>query len=129
MSGPSDNGLAAIFGWPVVVAGLSLVGVPGTEGFVSQWSRVLAALERGGWGLAALVLASSLLALVYVWRVVEVCYFRAPSEKLHDVREAPLSMLVPAWLLVAACVFFGLYTSATVGTAAQAANALLESLR
>ena len=27
MSGPSDNGLAAIFGWPVVVAGLSLAGL------------------------------------------------------------------------------------------------------
>jgi multicomponent Na+:H+ antiporter subunit D len=113
----------------LVVGGLSLVGVPGTVGFVSKWYLVLAALERGWWWLAALVLASSLLALVYVWRVVEACYFRGPSEKLHDAREAPLSMLIPAWLLVAACVFFGLDTSATVGTAARAAQALLGSLR
>ena len=27
MSGPSDNGLTAILGWPIVVAGLSLTGL------------------------------------------------------------------------------------------------------
>ncbi|MGH8634882.1 MAG: proton-conducting transporter membrane subunit, partial [Burkholderiales bacterium] len=111
----------------LVIGGLSLIGVPGTVGFVSKWYLILAALERGRWWLAALVLVSSLLALVYVWRVVELCYFREPSPQLAQVREAPLSMLIPAWLLVAACVFFGLETGATVGTASRAAQALLEA--
>jgi multicomponent Na+:H+ antiporter subunit D len=113
----------------LVIGGLSLVGIPGTVGFVSKWYLVLAALERGWSWLAALVLASSLLALVYVWRVVELCYFREPSSQLAAAREAPLSMLIPAWLLVAACVFFGLDTATTVGTAAQAARVLLETQR
>lgn len=113
----------------LVIGGLSLIGVPGTVGFVSKWYLVLAALERGWSWLAALVLLSSLLALVYVWRVVEHCYFREPSPQLAQAREAPLSMLVPAWLLVAACVYFGLDTAATVGTASKAAQALLEATR
>jgi multicomponent Na+:H+ antiporter subunit D len=113
----------------LVIGGLSLIGVPGTVGFVSKWYLVLAALERGWTWLAVLILVSSLLALVYVWRVVELCYFREPSSQLAAAREAPLSMLIPSWLLVAACVFFGLDTEATVGTASRAAQALLGAPR
>lgn len=106
----------------LVIGGLSLVGVPGTVGFVSKWYLVLGALERGWWWLALLVLLSSLLALGYVWRVVEACYFREPAA---GIAEAPASMLIPAWLLVGACVYFGLDTSVTVGAAAAAVQALL----
>jgi multicomponent Na+:H+ antiporter subunit D len=103
--------------------------VPGTVGFVSKWYLVLAALERGWWWLAALVLASSLLAVAYVWRVVEACYLREPAASLSGVGEAPLSMLLPAWLLVVACVLFGLDTQSTVGLASHAAQILLGGLR
>jgi multicomponent Na+:H+ antiporter subunit D len=113
----------------LTLGGLSLIGVPGTVGFVSKWYLVLGALERGWWWLAAAVLASSLLAVVYVWRVVEAFYFREPSARLAQATEAPASMLIPALLLAAACVFFGLDTSATVGPAARAAHSLLENLR
>ncbi len=113
----------------LVIGGLSLIGVPGTVGFVSKWYLVLAALERGWWWLAVLILMSSLLAVIYVWRVIEACYFREPAAALDKVREAPLSMLIPAWILVAACVYFGLDTSVTVGTAARAAQTLLDAVR
>jgi multicomponent Na+:H+ antiporter subunit D len=109
----------------LVIGGLSLIGVPGTVGFVSKWYLVLAALENGWWWMAALVLISSVMAVVYVWRVVEVCYFREPSAALADIKEAPLSMLIPAWALIAACVYFGIDASLTAGTAASAAQALM----
>ncbi len=110
----------------LVIAGLSLIGVPGTVGFVSKWYLVLAALERGWWWLAMLVLLSSLLAVIYVWRVVEACYFREPA---GEWKEAPLSMVIPAWLLVAACVYFGLDTTVTVGAASDAARALMGAVQ
>lgn len=113
----------------LVICGLSLVGAPGTAGFVSKWYLVLAALERGWWWLAAVILLGSLLTLAYVWRVVELCYFREPSPPLEAAREAPLSMLIPAWVMVAACVYFGFDTEASVGAAARAASALLEMSR
>jgi multicomponent Na+:H+ antiporter subunit D len=122
------TGLARHMPWTaagLVVAGLSLVGIPGTVGFVSKWYLVLAALERGWWWVAALLLLSSLLAVVYVWRLVEACYFGEPSPQLKEAREAPLSMLAPAWLLAAGCVLFGLYSAPTLDTAARAARALL----
>ncbi|MGD8477756.1 MAG: monovalent cation/H+ antiporter subunit D family protein [Burkholderiales bacterium] len=113
----------------LVVGGLSLIGIPGTAGFVSKWYLVMAAVEKGWWWLAALIVISSLLALVYVWRLVEICYFREPSKELSEMREAPLSMLIPAWIFVIACIYFGLDTSVTVGTATLATQTLLESVQ
>jgi multicomponent Na+:H+ antiporter subunit D len=111
----------------LVIGGLSLIGVPGTAGFVSKWYLVLGAIELGWWWLAGLILASSMLAAVYVWRLIETCYFREPSPKLESVKEAPLSMLIPSWALIAASVYFGLDASTTAGTAAIAAQSLLEA--
>ena len=109
----------------IVLAGLSLIGVPGTVGFVSKWYLVLAALEAGAWWLAVLIVLGSLLAVIYVWRFVEAAYFREPSAAVARLREPPLSMLATSWLMVAACVYFGLDTSLTIGGAAQAAAGLL----
>jgi multicomponent Na+:H+ antiporter subunit D len=106
-----------------VAGGLSLIGVPLTVGFISKWYLVLAALEQGQWLLVAAILASSLLAIAYVWRLVEAAYFRAPVR--DDVQEAPWSLLVPTWLLVAANVWLGVDTRFTVGLAEQGARALL----
>jgi multicomponent Na+:H+ antiporter subunit D len=108
-----------------VVAGLSLIGVPLTVGFVSKWYLVTGAIEAGLWPVAVLILLSSLLALIYIWRVIEVAYFRPPPEDAPEIREAPLSMLGPIWLLAGAIVFFGVFTSLSVGTASAAARMLL----
>jgi multicomponent Na+:H+ antiporter subunit D len=109
----------------LVLCGLSLVGVPGTAGFVSKWYLILAALEKGQWWLVFLIVASSLLAAAYLWRFVEAAYFREPRQDTADGPPLPRSMAWPAALLVAATVYFGLDTSFTVGAAAQAAAALL----
>jgi multicomponent Na+:H+ antiporter subunit D len=107
-----------------VLGGLGLIGVPATAGFVSKWYLVLAALESGGPLLAFAILASSLLAAIYVWRVVEIIYFRDPPEDA-PTGEAPLDILVPACLLIGASLYFGLFTHWSVGVAARAARDLL----
>ena len=109
----------------IVIAGLSLIGIPATAGFVSKWYFVLGAIERGEWWLAALVVGSSLIAVAYVWRFVEAAYLQPPGPASPRPGEAPLALLVPAWLLVGACVWFGLSTSFNVGGAAAAAQLLV----
>ena len=119
-------GLGRAMPWTMaafVAGGLSLIGVPLTVGFVSKWYLVLAALEQGMWLLVLAVVASSLLAVAYVWRVVEIAYFRGPARE--GIREAPWSLLVPTWVLVLANFWLGVDTRATVGLASQAAQALL----
>lgn len=113
-----------MFAW--VLGGLGLIGVPATAGFISKWYLITAALENGWWPVALLVLVSSLMALIYVWRVIEVAYFQRPSERHALVSEAPLAMLIPTYVLIGAAVFFGLWTSLSAGVARQAAEALLE---
>lgn len=109
-----------------VAAGLSIIGVPLTVGFVSKWYLIQAALEKGLWPVAVIVLLASVLALVYIWKVVEVAYLRsAPEERATPVREAPLAMLIPMWVLVAANFYFGINASDTAAVATRAAQALL----
>ena len=105
--------------------GLSLIGVPLTVGFISKWLLILAALENGWWPVAVLIVAASLLAVAYVWRIVEPAYFKAsPAQSVR--REAPLSLLLPTWVLVVANVYFGLDTTLTADLASLAAAELMQ---
>ncbi|MFV1986041.1 MAG: monovalent cation/H+ antiporter subunit D family protein [Gemmatimonadota bacterium] len=108
-----------------VIGGLGLIGVPLTVGFISKWYLLQAALERGWWWIAVLLLLSSLLALTYVWRVVETAYFKEPLDPEREVREAPLSMLIPTWVLIGATIVFGVMSTGPVSIARQAAETLL----
>lgn len=108
----------------IVGGGLSLIGVPLTVGFVSKWYLVLALFERGWWPVTVLVLFSSLLAVIYIWRVVEWIYFAEPRTPVDDIKEAPLVLLVPIWLLVLANFYFGVDTRLTVGVSKLAAQSL-----
>ncbi|MEO1563194.1 MAG: monovalent cation/H+ antiporter subunit D family protein [Pseudomonadota bacterium] len=111
-----------ITGAVIVVSGLSLIGVPGTVGFISKWQLVQGAFELGYWWLAALILMSSLLAIAYVWKIVETLYLDGEnSARLNE----PLSMVVPAVILAAACIYFGVDTTFTLGVAQTAAEVLL----
>lgn len=108
-----------------VLGGLSLIGVPLTAGFVSKWYLVRGALETGRYAIAVAILLSSLLAVMYVWRVVETLYFQPPGSLALGAREAPLSILIPTWFLVLSAIFFGVRASMTGGLAETAARMLL----
>jgi multicomponent Na+:H+ antiporter subunit D len=103
------------FAW--VIGGLGLIGVPVTAGFISKWLLLTSVIEMQWWSVAVLMLISSLLAVVYVWRVVETLYFSA--------KEAPLMMLVPTYVVIGATIVFGCWTVYSAELANKAAMALL----
>ncbi|MCK5275151.1 MAG: monovalent cation/H+ antiporter subunit D family protein [Alphaproteobacteria bacterium] len=107
-----------------VAGGLGLIGIPLTAGFISKWYLVLAALEKGWWWIAVLILLSSLLAVVYVWKVVEQMYLKPAGEGAGRT-EAPLGLLVPTWILIIASIWFGIDTRLSAGAALEAAKTLL----
>ncbi|WP_218934081.1 monovalent cation/H+ antiporter subunit D family protein [Rubripirellula lacrimiformis] len=111
------------FAW--AVGGLGLIGVPLTAGFVSKWLLLTAAMESELWPVAVLMLFSSLLAVIYVWRVLETLYFQEPTGAAKKAVEAPLRMLVPTYLLAGATILFGVWTTYSAGLAANAASMLL----
>lgn len=122
------HGLGRAMPWTfgaIIIGGLSLIGVPGTAGFISKWYLVAAALEQEAWIAVAVILFGSLLAVVYVGKLIEALYFKPLAETGKVITEAPASLLVPTWILVLANIYFGVDTSLTVGVAEQAAAILL----
>jgi multicomponent Na+:H+ antiporter subunit D len=85
---------------------------------------VLAALEQQAWLMAVVILAGSLIAVIYLWKLVEALFFRAVTQNDNAVKEAPLSLLIPMWALVIANIYFGLNTELTVGVAETAVRIL-----
>ena len=125
-TGPEQlAGLARRMPWTffaLVAGGFSLVGVPLTVGFVSKWYLVLAAIEQGWWPVVAAILLASLMALVYIGRVLQRGWFDEPPP--GRPQEAPLSLLLPTWTLIVANIYFGVDTRLTVGVAERAAATL-----
>jgi multicomponent Na+:H+ antiporter subunit D len=107
----------------LVVAGLALVGVPGTVGFVSKWALVSAAIEKDALVVAFLIMASSVLALVYIWKIIEIVYFASPETEIEK-KEAPLRLLIPTWILAGASIYFGIFSNFAVDVAERAASQL-----
>ncbi|MFN3743389.1 MAG: monovalent cation/H+ antiporter subunit D family protein [Hyphomicrobiaceae bacterium] len=112
-----------------VAAGLSLMGVPGTAGFISKYYLVVGAFESGMWPIAFLIVASSLIALVYIGRAVEVAYFRPTGRAVAHAKDPPLMMLVPILALTFASIYFGIDTELSAGVASRIAETLLGGLR
>lgn len=111
------------------VAGFGIIGTPGTAGFISKWYLAIGALDKGWWWLVLLIVASSLIAVVYIGRVVEAVWFRPTAAALEHAADPPLSMLVPILVLAAATIYFGFDTELTANVAATAAKMLLGGLK
>ncbi len=113
-----------------VVGGLSLIGIPGTAGFVSKWYLISAAMNFGAAGLplVAVILVSSLMAVVYIWRIVEVaCFAQATDESSSPAGISPVLVAV-TWLAALANLYFGLVPELPLSLSGAAATELLDHL-
>ncbi len=106
------------------IAGLSLIGIPLTAGFQSKYALILALLESGWWWAALLVVFTSVLAVIYIGRILEGVFFRAPLNPNKPRREAPMLILVPLWILALANIWIGINGGFVTGLADDAAAAL-----
>jgi multicomponent Na+:H+ antiporter subunit D len=94
----------------LVVAGLSMVGVPPFGGFFAKWYLLTGALEAEEWAFVAAIVAGSLLTAAYVFRLVEQAYFTEPPAGSDPApAELPARMLVPILVLAAVVVLLGLF--------------------
>lgn len=121
-------GLARSMPWTMlafVLAGLSMIGVPLTAGFISKWALIAASINQGNWIAVIVVLVGSLLALLYIGRVAEAAYLKPAPERKTPVREAPLALLAPMYVLIAANFWFGIDTRLTLDIATRGAEVLV----
>lgn len=119
----------------IVLAGLSLIGVPGTVGFVTKWYLLEAAISQGKYIVVAAIVIGSVLAIAYVWKIVEAMYFNSKRKIVISgvisgdisVAKAPFSLSLALWIGATACLYFGLYTDLPYESAQSVAKALLAS--
>jgi multicomponent Na+:H+ antiporter subunit D len=85
-----------------LLAILAMIGLPPSAGFVTKWYLIMAVLDAKKYVFIVFIFLSTLLMIVYFWRVVEIIYVRpTPVEQrsVVEVQETPLSMRVPTLVL------------------------------
>ena len=89
------------------LAGVSLMGLPPSGGFIAKWLLLEAALIHGQWFWVVVILVGGLLAAGYIFKVVGYAFTRA--DVVHDVQPVPLTMEWAALALALAAIALGLF--------------------
>ncbi|MDD5722482.1 MAG: proton-conducting transporter membrane subunit [Syntrophales bacterium] len=104
-----------------LVVALSVIGVPPTCGFFSKWYLIQGSVMAGNWTFVIALLFSSLVNIVLFFRIIETGYYdfgASGSGHAHEegslVSEAPLSMLIPTYIVAAAIILIGLYNQSII---------------
>ncbi len=88
------------------LAGVSIMGLPPSGGFIGKWLMLEAAFQQGRLGLAAVMLLGGVLAAAYVFKVVGSAF--TPSAREHRGVAVPAAMEWSALLLAVAAILLGL---------------------
>jgi formate hydrogenlyase subunit 3/multisubunit Na+/H+ antiporter MnhD subunit len=96
-----------ISAFAVGLAGVSLVGLPPSAGFVGKWLLIASALEQRQWWWVAAILVGSLLAAAYVFRLLAPAFVMTAGD--HRTQPVPGVMEWSAFALGALSVVLGLF--------------------
>lgn len=94
-----------------VIGAVSMIGIPGTGGFISKWYLALGALEAGRPFFVLVILVSSMLNGVYYLPIVVNAFFGERDEELEEIKMEPLpwEMKYTVVFLAFGIIFFGLF--------------------
>ncbi len=90
----------------MVIAAMSMIGLPPTGGFFSKWYLVLGAMQSGQYVYIAIIILSSLLNAIYFFRVIEKMFIN-PAENLKEVHKPKGALELP-WQMVLPLLVMGL---------------------
>ena len=103
---------AALF----LVGAFSISGIPPFNGFASKWMIYQATFEKAaetgsiGYALVTVVcVVTSVLTLASFVKVGQSVFFGQLPPEYENVKETPLSMRIPMWIMAALCLFSGLF--------------------
>jgi NADH-quinone oxidoreductase subunit N len=126
------NGLGARRPWlalAMTVFMLSLLGFPGTAGFIGKWYILSAAVDAHQALLAAILVGASILSAGYYLPVIMAMYMKPPtSDESHtEIHIAPASRFVIGTAAVL-LVLFGLWPNQALDIARDESRALQPSV-
>lgn len=88
------------------LAGVSIMGLPPSGGFIGKWMLLDAALRSGQWWWGIILILGGLLAAAYVFRVIGYAFTQA--EVPHQARTVPMTMEWTALALALVAILLGL---------------------
>ncbi|TDY02606.1 complex I subunit 5 family protein [Thiohalophilus thiocyanatoxydans] len=91
------------------IAGISLMGLPPSGGFIGKWLLLEAAIEAGQWWWVVIILIGGMLAAAYLFKVIGFAFTRAPVS--HEANAVPPVMEWTALVLAVGTVLLGLWVS------------------
>lgn len=89
----------------IALAGVSIMGLPPSGGFIGKWLLLQAALMQDRWDLVIVILLGGLLAAAYVFKVLGAAFTQA--ESTHEPRVVPARMQWAALLLAGGAILLG----------------------
>jgi multicomponent Na+:H+ antiporter subunit D len=107
-----------------IICSLSLAGLPLTAGFISKLYLIKSAVSSEGLWLSFMILFSSALSLIYLWKMIEALWLSPLNKKDIKIKEKPViysSLLLITFLNI----YFGLDASLIVNSSFNASNLLL----
>jgi formate hydrogenlyase subunit 3/multisubunit Na+/H+ antiporter MnhD subunit len=90
------------------IAGMTLIGLPPSGGFVAKWLLLSAALSSGQWWWGVVLLLGGVLTAGYVFLVLGQELSQASSDRTADFRPVPARMEVAAMALALLSLGLGL---------------------
>lgn len=89
------------------LAGVSIMGLPPSGGFIAKWLLLEAAIGSGQWWWGIILILGGLLAAAYVFKVIGHAFTQA--EVSHEARAVPAAMEWAALTLALAAILLGLF--------------------
>ena len=88
------------------IAGVTIMGLPPSGGFIAKWLLLNAALQQDQWWIVTILIVGGLLAVGYVFRVVQQAF--VSSSEAVDFQEVSRSMEIVPLILALAALGLGL---------------------
>ena len=125
-------GLASSRPWTAAafaVCMLSLIGFPGTIGFIGKWTILQAVIAEQHYVLPVVLVVTSVISLGYYLPVVMAMYMKpAPAEPAHAGLALPRASAAVVAATVLAVILFGFWPSGAVDSAVQSARSLTQTM-
>ena len=112
-----------ITSYALLICGLSLIGLPLTNGFISKLYIFQALYINEMFLTIALVALSSALAVIYFWKIVEKLFF---SSKGYKATSEDPAIYIPIWIIAISIIYFGIFSSSIVEFSSIASESLIK---
>ena len=102
------------------IAIVAMSGLPPLAGFGGKWLLLSAMMEKGWYGPAVMTLLATFVGFLYMEHFIHAIFFGRRKAKHRDLREAPLALLIPQYLLIAGILVMSFFPKLLIEPVSQA---------